>query len=45
MLAKEGGPLTTATAFGSVLYERLERTGEYSFDFDMLDGALSKKGR
>jgi len=45
VLAKEGGPLTTATAFGSVLHERLERTGEYSFDFDMLDEGSSKKGR
>ena len=31
-LAKKGGFLTPATAFGEVLVERLEASGSFSFD-------------
>lgn len=30
-LARQGGPLTPATALGTVLVERLEKTGSFSF--------------
>lgn len=33
-LAKQGGPLTPATALGNVLVERLEKTGFFSFTFE-----------
>lgn len=36
-LAKQGGPLTPATALGNVLVERLEKTKAFSFTYSDLE--------